>query len=316
MDNLRSWAEYLSDAWGPLVNLPLFTHQGSGKRCISTIYSHRFNTQKSQGNHLAIALANISTDFKPLPMMPTSILSDAHEFGLSLSDIVNGRPQIRLHRPYHTERPDSPIQNIYRSPCYQMVSLTLIRLLNTQSHLQRIEYERWAHWEAMLAVALVYHIRQSSPDDGIFIATPHRLQREVVKTLLSKIDVSPKDQTIDTALQNMSISTKQPKCYITVDTIERLQGSEAPFVICLFSALGFSSTDLYFLLDRRRLNVALSRAKTLCIVIASDGVLHPPIKVLANEDALKGYEFLKEYKRRAWRYDAQIDMHNPMYYSN
>lgn len=70
-------------------------------------------------------------------------------------------------------------------------------------------------------------------------------------------------------------------------------GSEAAFVICLFSLPPSASYDLGFLLERRRLNVAISRAKTLCILVSSNVVLRPPVNVLASEENAKGYKFLR-----------------------
>jgi hypothetical protein len=54
--------------------------------------------------------------------------------------------------------------------------------------------------------------------------------------------------------------------------------------------------------------VAISRAKTLCILVSSDEVLRPSVRILANEDAAKGYAFLKAYEARAWSYDLSIDL--------
>jgi hypothetical protein len=82
-------------------------------------------------------------------------------------------------------------------------------------------------------------------------------------------------------------------------------------VICLFSlptALGGTSGSPAFLLERRRLNVAISRAKTLCILITSDTVLCPSVAVLANEACRKGYAFLKAYQDRAWSRTLKVDL--------
>lgn len=85
-------------------------------------------------------------------------------------------------------------------------------------------------------------------------------------------------------------------------------GSEASFVICLFSIPQSYTTDLAFLLERRRLNVAISRAKALCILVTSDEVLRPSVRILANEETAKGYAFLKAYEARAWSYDLRVDL--------
>lgn len=88
-------------------------------------------------------------------------------------------------------------------------------------------------------------------------------------------------------------------------------GSEAAFVICLFSVPQSSTTpDLNFLLERRRLNVAISRAKTLCVLVTSQEVLRPRANVLANEGAAKGYAFLRAFEERAWSCALKVDLGN------
>jgi len=91
-------------------------------------------------------------------------------------------------------------------------------------------------------------------------------------------------------------------------------GSEASFVICLFSHThrGSLPMALPFLLARRRLNVAISRAKTLCIVIASEGVLQPDVSVFADRESAKGYAFLRAFEERAWSADIDVELEKSM----
>lgn len=54
--------------------------------------------------------------------------------------------------------------------------------------------------------------------------------------------------------------------------------------------------------------MAISRAKTLCILISSEEVLCPSMKVVVNEKTAKGYEFLKAFEKRAWSYDIPLNV--------
>ena len=88
-----------------------------------------------------------------------------------------------------------------------------------------------------------------------------------------------------------------------------ITGSEADIVVCVFSHTHKPSLrrDLDFLYNRPRLNVAISRAKTLSIVISSEGVLNPPVEALVEKGNLEGFTYLKAYQERAWSFDQIIE---------
>jgi hypothetical protein len=43
-------------------------------------------------------------------------------------------------------------------------------------------------------------------------------------------------------------------------------------------------------------------------MVTSDELLHPPVALLADEQARKGFSFLRDYEKHAWSMDAMIDL--------
>ena len=86
-------------------------------------------------------------------------------------------------------------------------------------------------------------------------------------------------------------------------------GSEADIVVCVFSHTHLPSLrrDLDFLYNRPRLNVAISRAKTISIVISSQGVLNPPVEALVSKENLEGFSYLKAFEERAWAFQILVE---------
>jgi superfamily I DNA and/or RNA helicase len=76
-------------------------------------------------------------------------------------------------------------------------------------------------------------------------------------------------------LQVEALQTKLPN--IQVGTVDRFQGHEAPVVI--YSMTSSSPEDaprgMSFLYNPNRLNVATSRAKCICILVATPAILEP-----------------------------------------
>ena len=88
-------------------------------------------------------------------------------------------------------------------------------------------YEMHVHGEAAVAASLVEFIRKCSPHDDIFVATPHRIQREAVRNVLEQ---SRRDAShLDEAFGNLKLHSMGNK--VTVDTIERLQGILIQFLL-------------------------------------------------------------------------------------
>ncbi|KAJ7772068.1 hypothetical protein DFH07DRAFT_214825 [Mycena maculata] len=275
---------------------------------VSTIYSRAFKPQKVQAKQLAIDLKSIEQDVgKDLGVQP-QVLRDVQNFLLALSDVMLRKPQtilcpppITLNRSTAIEVPDA----LTPTP----ISLALVKLQTESSQPEGVGYEAHVRGEAALAAALIISIQRCSPGEDIFVATPHRIQRQAVKAALIEAQQSEDDLVREMeALGLEELVNSLPSGTVTVDTVERLQGSEAAFVICLFSLPPSATSDLGFLLERRRLNVAISRSKTLCILVSSPTVLRPPVSVLANEGNVKGYTFLRAFEDRAWSSTITLDV--------
>ncbi|KAL5483134.1 hypothetical protein ACEPAI_8363 [Sanghuangporus weigelae] len=279
---------------------------------VSTIYKRSFKPQKSQNVKVAKqleTLANIEVDEQD------TTYARARDILVALSSAMRRRSQNILQEPKRTSKRQRP-QDVYSDsdttiPALDIrpISLALIRLSASSEFPDQMGYEIHVRAEATFAAALVHLIQEAAgPDETIFVATPHRVQRQAVKdALLSRVD------NLSEAFGALQIQDNKPvfvRDKITVDTIERLQGSEAAFVICLFSHTysGNASTAIDFLLERRRLNVAISRAKTLCILVTSKEVLRPSVRIFSNPQSAKGFAFLKAFEDRAWSGDATVNL--------
>ncbi|KAJ6497568.1 AAA domain-containing protein [Mycena sanguinolenta] len=267
---------------------------------VSTIYSRAFKPQKAQARQLAAQLKSIEDDVGLDFGVEPRVLRQAQNFLLALSNVMLRRPQTVLRPPSISTASTTAIdtgESLTPTP----ISLALVRLQTESSRPEGVGYESHVRAEAALAAALITSIRRCSPGEDIFVATPHRIQRQAVKAELDRIRLSEVENMMERIkLEEGSPGNAVTRGTVTVDTVERLQGSEAAFVICLFSLPSSAADGLGFLLERRRLNVAISRAKTLCVLVSSSTVLRPPVGVLANEENAKGYKFLRAFEDRAW----------------
>ncbi|KAJ6631560.1 AAA domain-containing protein [Mycena sp. CBHHK59/15] len=272
---------------------------------VSTIYSRGFKPQKVQAKQLATELKSIEQDIEQDLGVQPQVLRDVQKFLLALSDVMLRQPQtVLLSPPITVDRRSKAdtLDPLTPTP----ISLALIRLQTESIRPEGVGYEAHVRGEAALAAALITSIRRCSPGEDIFVATPHRIQRQAVKAALELTQLH--DLTKKMGRIGLQVSHRHQPGKVTVDTVERLQGSEAAFVICLFSLPPSATSDLGFLLERRRLNVAISRAKTLCILVSSPGVLRPPVDVLANPENAKGYAFLRAFEDRAWSSVIRVDL--------
>lgn len=190
---------------------------------VSTIYSHQFKPQKVQNKLLAAALKQ-AEDFPIKDIQISEALSEkVRGFFVSLSSAMLRKSQNLLKPPRHQP---SSLQstgittNLPPSP--HPISLALIKLKTFSTN--HVAYEMHVNGEAAVAACLVEYIRKCSPNDDIFVATPHRIQREAVKTALQKSRRN--SSRLEEAMGNLKLGSHSVGGQITVDTIERLQGDQ------------------------------------------------------------------------------------------
>jgi AAA domain len=113
----------------------------------------------------------------------------------------------------------------------------------------------------------------------IGIVTPHRAQRSLIQNLLLKSNVN---------INNNSF----------IDTVDRFQGQERDLILSSYSVSDkdFVGSEDEFILDSRRFNVSLTRAKRKFIMIISEALLDylPNDKNIA-EDASHLQMFVMKY---------------------
>ncbi|KAH8828421.1 hypothetical protein DL96DRAFT_1603184 [Flagelloscypha sp. PMI_526] len=228
---------------------------------VSTIYSRKFKPQKVQARAIALALGTLH---EAVPEIKDDIERDTLEFLVALSSVMIREPQTMLEPPSVEA---STLADAHHLP----VSLSLIELKTISPNPEGPGYELHVQAEARLGVALVTWLRRCCPNETIFVATPHRVQRQAVKAALRKME---QEEGLEATFHRLDVGESK----VTVDTVERLQGE---------------NMGLFY--------VAISRSKTLCIAVSSKEVLRPSLRVLGNEESVKGYGFLKAYEARAWK---------------
>lgn len=156
---------------------------------------------------------------------------------------MSNQPQNELAPPEIHSKPSTNLRDISKSAtlAHQPVSLALVHLRTWSTHTHNISYELHVQAEAALAAALVTSLQRCSPKDDIFVATPHRIQREAVKAALSKIRLRK------TAMKRLQIGEEAVCPKVTVDTIERLQGE----VLQSSSLLDDTNDTLIMLQDQK-----------------------------------------------------------------
>jgi DNA replication ATP-dependent helicase Dna2 len=147
-------------------------------------------------------------------------------------------------------------------------------------------------FEAQLVASLAYlyrcllHRDGHGPDDRVFwadalgIVTPHRAQMATIRNLLVEVAGMPMD----------------PPPF--VDTVDRFQGQERDLMIASYVVADrdFVASEEAFILNPRRFNVTLTRARSKFVMFVSEAILqHLPSDADVARDAAHLQLFVEEY---------------------
>jgi hypothetical protein len=115
------------------------------------------------------------------------------------------------------------------------ISLSLIELRTRSSQPEEVGYDTYVRGEASVAAHLVSLIRRSCPEDNIFVATPHRIQRQAVRNAINALREIDEEgvgggldieETLTRDFGRLELSPDKISSSgkVIIDTVERLQG--------------------------------------------------------------------------------------------
>jgi len=157
-----------------------------------------------------------------------------------------------------------------------------------------LPYDKELAYEATV-VSRIAKILVESSNLSLFVITPHKAQKSAVSEALS------------------DMIKRNPENKIKVDTVDRMQGQEADVVIVVYSFLSQDrvESELDFVFGLNRINVAISRAKKLVVLLCGDLVVRAPIAVAATHDRQQAFGHLLHFYENSvtfpWRYRVADD---------
>lgn len=186
-----------------------------------------------------MGLSAVSNDLSRDLGLAPSTTKAARNFLIALSQAMRRRPQQVLAPPVlSSQRGKEPELD----PQHLSISLALIRLRTiSNDRPESVGYELHVKGEAMLAASLVVTLQRCFPEEDVFVATPHRVQRQAVNAALAQAKDHVEPDEMADVLANLSMEDdSQPGINeeqseptrtgsVTVDTVERLQGSNSSF---------------------------------------------------------------------------------------
>ncbi|CAF4027514.1 unnamed protein product [Rotaria sordida] len=246
---------------------------------IPDLFSSVFHCLLRDENNFPISL-HTEKPFEQISRCPyLSIFNENHRMNDQLSDFA----RLLYGENYRQgrSRPLLSISSINDSNTYLLGSLlqpssSLYTLLVDSSLFSTCsgDLDLESHLVYSLINELILRISLSS----IFIITPHRMQRSAIQ---QKLKNNPFLNVL-----------------ITCDTVERMQGKEAQCVILcmLYRQREILENELDFIYNRQRINVSITRAQQLCILITSQLLFNqPPLELFINGNTRNAYTLLSNY---------------------
>jgi uncharacterized protein len=125
--------------------------------------------------------------------------------------------------------------------------------------------------------------RSTEEADAVVAIYRSLLDQRVVDRHGAERPIAP-DDILVIAPYNMQVNLLRRRlgAAARVGTVDRFQGQEAEVVLVSMTTSGAEDMprDVSFLLSRNRLNVALSRARCLAVMVASPGLLDMPVRTV------------------------------------
>ncbi|CAF2060799.1 unnamed protein product [Rotaria magnacalcarata] len=259
------------------------------KRCVypslphptPDLFSSIFHCLLRDENNIPISLCT-EKPFEQISMCPyLSTFDENHRMNDQLSDFTR-----LLYGETYRQSRSTPLLSIQSAnnlhtnllgPLLQPNSSLYTLLIDSSACLFSTRSED-LNLESHLVYSLINELVSRISVSSIFIITPHRMQRSAIRQKLVKNPFS-----------NVSI---------TYDTVERMQGKEAQCVILcmLYRQRELLESELDFIYNRQRINVSITRAKQICILLTSQLLInHPPFELFANENTRNAYTLLSNF---------------------
>ncbi|CAF3717477.1 unnamed protein product [Rotaria socialis] len=252
---------------------------------VPDLFSSIFHCLLRDENNIPILL-NTEKPFEKMSHCPyLSIFDENHRMNDELSDFT----RLLYGENYRQSRstPSIFIRSIADSNKFLLGSLLQSRsslytlLIDSPSSSFSARSED-LNLESNLVYSLINELVSRISLSSIFIITPHRMQRSAIRQKLLKYPFS-----------NVSI---------TYDTVERMQGKEAQCIILcmLYRQREVLENELDFIYNRQRINVSMTRAQEICILLTSQLLLNqPPLELFIDESTRSAYTLLSNYVNKS-----------------